>query len=366
MFPLKDVSGRIVGFSGRVFGPEKEGIGKYINTPQTILYDKSKILYGFDRAKMEIRKKDKCVLVEGQMDVLMSHQAGVQNAVAVSGTALTLQHLNIIGRLTKNLVMAFDNDEAGLQAAKRSIDLGLENGFEMRVVSLSGSKDPADVVLDNPANWIEAVEKDEHIIDFYLKFLKDKHKEDARRFKLEAEKNVLPYIFSIQSEIEKSHWIKEIAKRLDVKEAAVLEGLKKIKFPVGRPAADPGKKRTIKRSQLLKEKLAGIVFWKFSGKTQGKSLIPDFVKEILSDILKNIQKEEKSKLAFEAELYYSGSRDIEKEIADLARELKKEIVKERLGSLSEEVQKLEAEGETEKLEKKMAEFQDLSKELYGS
>ncbi|MBU1179146.1 DNA primase [Patescibacteria group bacterium] len=371
MFPLKDASGRVVGFSGRIFNvkevePPLGGSisAKYINTPQTILYDKSRILYGFDRAKTEIRKKDKCVLVEGQMDVLMSHQAGVQNTVAVSGTALTLQHLDVIRRLTNNLSMAFDNDEAGLQAAKRSIALGLENGFEVRVVSLFAGKDPADAILENSENWIEAVEKDEHIIDFYLKFLKDRHKEDERRFKLEVEKSVLPYIFSIQSEIERSHWIKKIAKQLDVKEAAILEGLKRIKIPASRSGGNSDKKNILKRSQLLKEKLAGIVFWKSLDKIRDKSLVPDIVKKFISEIARNIKKEEKEKLAFEAELYYSGSQDIEKEITHLAKELKKEIVKEGLESLSEEVQKLEAGGETEKLGQKMAEFQNLSKQLY--
>ncbi|MEK7142355.1 MAG: DNA primase, partial [Patescibacteria group bacterium] len=117
MFPIFNASGEIVGFSGRIFG--EDGVdsgGKYINSPQTVLYDKSKVLYGFNKAKDEIRKKDICVVVEGQMDVVMSHQAGIANAVAVSGTALTTDHLKLIKRLTDKIIMAFDKDEAGARA----------------------------------------------------------------------------------------------------------------------------------------------------------------------------------------------------------------------------------------------------------
>ena len=120
MFPIFNASGEVVGFSGRIFG--EDGVdsgGKYINSPQTVLYDKSRVLYGFNKAKDEIRKKDSCVVVEGQMDVVMSHQAGVANTVAVSGTALTIDHLKLIKRLTDKIIMAFDKDESRSQSLKQ-------------------------------------------------------------------------------------------------------------------------------------------------------------------------------------------------------------------------------------------------------
>src|SRR3989338_6719180 len=130
MFPITNSSGLTVGFSGRIvpWDAEAEKAGKYINSPQTVLFDKSKLLYGFDKAKTEMRKQDMCVLVEGQMDVVMSHQAGIENTVAVSGTALTHEQLNLIKRLTQNIVMAFDKDAAGVGAASRGIELAFENG----------------------------------------------------------------------------------------------------------------------------------------------------------------------------------------------------------------------------------------------
>ncbi|MFH1978887.1 MAG: DNA primase [Patescibacteria group bacterium] len=358
MFPLKDTSGRIVGFSGRIF---KHSEAKYINTPQTVLYDKSKILYGFDQAKLEIGKEDACILVEGQMDVLMSHQAGVKNAVAVSGTALTVQHLQLIKRLTNNLVMAFDSDEAGLQAAKRSIDLALRDDFEVRAISIPGEKDPADLIKENADIWIKTSRDSVHIIEFYVGVLREKHKGDARKFKLEIEKNVLPYLLFIKSQIDRSHWVKELAKYLEVKEEVVMDELKKIKLSTGSENLRPQKKDMKGRATVLKERLAGISLWK-----KDKKLIPNAVKELVAEILSNIKKDEKDKLALESELYYSGSEKLEDEIQGLAMELKKESVKNKLEILAEEVRKLEMEGKNEELQKKLVEFQELSKELSKS
>ena len=307
MFPLKDVSGRIVGFSGRVFGEEKEGVGKYINTPQTVLYDKSKILYGFDRAKMEIRKKDACILVEGQMDVIMAHQVegargaregGVSNTVAVSGTALTSSHLEIIKRLTNNLIMAFDSDEAGLAAAKRSIDIALRSGFEVRAVALPQGKDPADVILVNPEEWKKAINESLHIIEFYLNILEEKCGANSREFKLSVEKSVLPYVLLIQSGVDRSHWVSYIAKKLNVKEETILEEMKKIHIDSKQKSSGVGeikieKKETKTRQNLIKEKLAGIMLWK-----KDKRIVPSFARDKIKSFLENMKSSEKGKLAF--------------------------------------------------------------------
>ena len=363
MFPLKDASGRVIGFSGRVFGPEREGVGKYINTPQTILYDKSKVLYGFDRAKMDIRKENSCILVEGQMDVLMAHHAGTINTVAVSGTALTSQHLEKIKRLSDKLIMAFDGDEAGLQAAKRSIDLALQEGLEVLAVSLPGGKDPADIVLENKDAWLKAVGEARHFIDFYLGVLADRYKDDIRRFKLEAEKKVLPYILSVQSEIEKTHWITEVAKKIGVNERVVFEEFKKLenkkqKTLNSSPDAEVSIESAKKRKVLLGERIAGIHFWK-----KKEHPLPDLVKRDFRDILGKDKREYCERLAFEAEIFYGNLEDIELEYESLIKEFKKEDVKERLENLADEVGLLEARGEDELLKEKLSEFGKLSREL---
>jgi DNA primase len=371
-FPLFDFSGRIVGFSGRLYPEEeKEGTGKYINSPQTILYDKSKILYGFDRAKMEIRKKDACVLVEGQMDILMSHQAGVLNCVAVSGTGLTPHHLESIGRLTNNLTVCFDKDEAGLIAAGRGIDLALEKGFEVKVAILPFGKDPADVACKNPPAWQKAVEESHPIIDFYLKTISEKIT-DSRELKHEVEKIVLPYLSYIQSEIERSHWVGEIAKRLGIREEPIWEQLKKMKLKELKVEKDEEPRHSEKtRREMLEECILGIAFWR-----NDANIIPDKKHPLFSDksriLFKNLRGkksfagEEKNyieRLALESELCYSGIEEsvLQKEVEILINELEREIVKEELGNLITDIRRLEAAGDEPALNEKLNRFNELSK-----
>ena len=155
MFPIFDTSGRVVAFSGRIMHDvvpsktEHADSGKYINSPETILFSKSRILYGFNRAKTDIRKNDAAILVEGQMDVILPWQDGVKNIIATSGTALTEDQLTIIRRLTGNLIMAFDMDDAGFRATKRGVDLAQGLGFNISVLRLESGKDTADFVADN-------------------------------------------------------------------------------------------------------------------------------------------------------------------------------------------------------------------------
>ena len=229
MFSLFDVQGQVVGFAGRIFGQEDDNVGKYINTPQTTLYDKSRLLYGLNFAKMELRQKDDCVLVEGNLDVILSHQAGIKNAVATSGTALTEDHLKIIKRYTDNLLFAFDTDSAGENATRRSIDLALAQDFNVKIASLK-DKDPADMIKKNSADWQKCLVESESVMDFYLKttFAKyDSQTADGRR---QIRKALLPIIKSLASQTEQSEWLKELAKRLRAEEKDLLADMRKIKL----------------------------------------------------------------------------------------------------------------------------------------
>ena len=381
MFPLFDSSGRIVGFSGRIFGKEDETTGgKYINTPQTILYDKSRILYGFDKAKNEIRKKDFCILVEGQMDVLMSHQAGYENTAAISGTALTLPQLGLLKRLTNNIIVAFDKDSAGVEAAKKGIDIALNQGFDIKVLTVSSGKDPADLIKENPDQWKKSLDQSVHLIEFYLNTLADSHS-DPIILKRRASEKVLPYISLIQNEMEKAHWVSETAKKLKIKEEPVWEELKKAKSPLAqeksRPCLPAGRpfSPTIKtRRRLLEERIIGLSFWKktaefLSGETENllseenQSLWQRFKKDLKAGFLTEEEKKMCERLAFEAELYYD-QMDLDKEIKLIASELKKEKIKKELENLALRIQELESKGENkEEIEKHLKEFQTISKEL---
>ncbi|MCD5396770.1 MAG: DNA primase [Candidatus Pacebacteria bacterium] len=148
IFPLFDLEDKPVAFSGRDLSGTKD-IAKYLNSPETIFFNKSEVLYGLNFAKFEGRKRDYFIIVEGQMDLIMSHQIGFENTVAVSGTSLTTQHLKNLGRFSKNLIFAFDSDKAGIEAAFKGIKLALSENFDVKILDISRGMDPADVILEN-------------------------------------------------------------------------------------------------------------------------------------------------------------------------------------------------------------------------
>ncbi len=365
MFPLNNSSGQIVGFSGRIFKPDESRqptaesgneVAKYINTPQTLLYDKSKLLYGFDKAKNEIRKKGYCILVEGQMDVIMSHQAGFANTVAVSGTALTDGHLKMIKRLCDTLVMAFDKDDAGFQASKRGIDIALAEGFEVKVAEIPSGKDPADTVKEDPEVWKKALDSAKHIIDFYLDVLENRK---------DIEKTVLPYIAILSNQIEKAEWVKKTAKKLSIGEEPVWEELKKIKptspkkelkeEPIIR--TDNGK---MTRLNMIKGRLLGFLIWQKD--TEDKLLKEEMTRIGEKFVLR--PETERDDLAFEAESFYNEAKDLKKELVNLALDFEREDIKRCLEEITEEVRRLEQAGaEEDHIKKQLDEFYKLTKDL---
>ncbi|MBU1102831.1 DNA primase, partial [Patescibacteria group bacterium] len=218
IFPIFDLQGQVIAFGGRIFGAKaKDDAAKYLNSPQTPLYDKSRVLYGLHKNKIEIRAKDLCVIVEGYMDLLMSWQAGVANVAASSGTALTEEHLKIIGRYTKNLAMAFDTDLAGEGATRRSINLALAQDFYIKVISMEG-KDPADVAKKNPTDWQKTVVSAQSIMDFYFTSTFAKYNSQEAEGRREIIKVLLPVIKAISSHTEQSEWLRELSRRLRVDE----------------------------------------------------------------------------------------------------------------------------------------------------
>ena len=230
IFPIFDLNSNIVGFTGRVFkNTGEDKMGKYVNTPQSLLYDKGRILYGLNRAKVEIRRKNVCILVEGNTDLIMLHQQGFENAVAVSGTALTPYQLNILKRYTDNLLISFDMDAAGQTAAKKGIDLAQAQGFNIKVVVLSQGKDPAEIISKNPKKWEKALEDAKTILDFYFHNAfsgKDLKNPLAKK---EIAEILLPIIKRIPNKIEQAHWVQELARKLSVREEVIVEQLKNTK-----------------------------------------------------------------------------------------------------------------------------------------
>jgi len=225
MFPISDTAGRIIAFSGRALHDDDKG-PKYLNSPDTLFFNKSETLYGLHFAKVAIRKMNFSVLVEGQMDLVMSHQAGVVNTVATSGTSLTKEHLKTLQKISNRIIMAFDPDTAGVSASLRGADLALALGMEVKIAALPPGKDPADTIRDNPKNWIEALKNSTHLIDFYLNKI-IATSTSPRTLGNEIKSELLPYLRLLESSIEQSHFIKRISKETNIKEDALWEDLKK-------------------------------------------------------------------------------------------------------------------------------------------
>lgn len=213
MFPIFDPSGRVVAFSGRTLKKE-DGVPKYVNSPETALFQKSEILYGYDKAKQGIRTLDFSLVVEGQFDVVLAHQAGYTNTVAVSGTALTAHHTMLLMRLSQNVVLALDADRAGISAIKRSSPMMLRQGMNVKVACLPKGQDPADVVRNDPHQLKNIVGKSMHVIEFLLSVLKSDAK-DERSYKLQVREEVIPLLVAIDNHIDREHFEGIVAEAID-------------------------------------------------------------------------------------------------------------------------------------------------------
>jgi DNA primase len=229
MFPINDSAGRVVGFSGRIFGehasPEAP---KYLNSPETPLFHKSKILYGFDKAKLAIRKLNCAVLVEGQMDLLASHQAGWANTVAVSGTAFTPEHAQLIKRMSDNIVIALDLDEAGIKAAWRTANSAFDAEMNVKVARLPNELDPADFILkEGKEKWTAAIRDAKDIVMFLLDVFAERLPQKDRYLRT-VETVILPLLKKERRPIRQEDYIREIARRLDVSEGSVLDQMNRL------------------------------------------------------------------------------------------------------------------------------------------
>jgi DNA primase len=233
IFPIRDVMGNVLGFTGRVM--EKGQEPKYLNTPETIIFHKGRILYNLDKARGEIKLAKATVVVEGQMDVIASWQAGVKNVVATSGTALTEDHLRTLYRYTPNIIFSFDSDTAGLATSKKAYEMAIAEGMNVRMANLAEFKDPGEMVASDPELWQMAVEEAQPVIDWYFRiaFSRQKvsgggEKELTPQDKKEIAKELIPIIKKIPDSIEQAHYVGVLARKLRVAETVIFEALGKV------------------------------------------------------------------------------------------------------------------------------------------
>jgi len=380
MFPISDLNGLIIGFTGRE-NPDHpaEQMGKYINTPNSLIYDKSRVLYGLDKAKLSIKQNNYCLLVEGQTDVIMSHQAGFTNTVASSGTALTEEQLRIIKRYTENLAMSFDMDNAGEIATKRGIDLALQFGFNIKVISLPDQiKDPADYIRKKASLWKEAISKAQGVIEFYIATAFSKNDPSTAEGKKEIGKITLPVIKKISNKVEQSHWLQELAKRLKVQEGVLIEEMNKIKDDHLIRPSDGRIVNTKKRIVDLEEYTLGLIltdskiFKKYRSEDSCLFANPE-LKEIFKAIKKSKNKNnlpsnlvgQIDEIIFGIEIQKELAEEFEpdKEIKFCFAQLKKRYFQKRLNQLNLDIQEAEGKKDKVSLKKLTEEFNQLSKQI---
>lgn len=244
MIPLYDVGGQVVGFTARTLKADETG-GKYINSPQSDIYDKSAVIYGLHKAKQAIKQLDASIIVEGNLDVISAHQAGFPNVVAVSGTALTDNQVRLLKRYSENMLFAFDMDAAGIRAAQRGIDIALQHSMNIKVIQLpSQFKDPDDCIQNDPQLFKQSIRSAIHIIDFFFKSITSDL--DLRRVehKKKAVKNLLPVLLKITDSIEQAHYIQKLADLVQVEPSLIQQALAKARsatrlVPTRQPVNQP-------------------------------------------------------------------------------------------------------------------------------
>lgn len=247
MFPIQSMSGRVLGFGGRILTADKKA-AKYLNSPESDIYHKSKVLYGIYHAKQDIAKQDNCFLVEGYTDVIQMHQTGIKNVVASSGTALTPDQIRLISRLTKNITMLFDGDAAGIRASLRGVDLILEAGMNVRVCPLPDGEDPDSFARKHTKEQLDEYFKNNatDFIRYKANLLMGEAKNDPIK-KAELIRDMVQSISKIPDQIQREIYVQECARIMDISEEVVFNSLAQI----GRKElAEANKKYTQERKQM--------------------------------------------------------------------------------------------------------------------
>lgn len=352
MFPISDTSGRVIAFSGRIFVDDEKS-AKYLNSPETPIFTKNAVLYGLDKAKDSIRKNNFSILVEGQMDLVLSHQAGYKNTIATSGTALSdatlskenvVSNLGLVRRLSTNIVLAFDADKAGFNATNRAGRIALSLGMDVKVAKMPEGVDPADLISGvgddrGPEAWKEAVKNSKHIIEFMLHRVILLSSGDMRKAGREIKDKILPYVDALDSSIEQSHFLKKISDVSGIPVPALQEDLKNVAQELKVEKQEIQviiKKRddTYRKDAILK-KLLGIILWQRT-LTEQTVNVEQVLQEISLIIRSSVEvilnqfEAVKEDLIFEAEVFYGKKEELDKDMKEMLYNLKEEYLKEEL------------------------------------
>lgn len=386
IFPLFDHRGNVIGFSGRVLpDDDRKDLAKYVNTPETLIYHKGKVLYGLNVTKQDIKKTSSAIVVEGEFDLISSWQAGIRNIVAIKGSAFTEDQINLLGRYADDIYLSLDADFAGNEAAKRSVILCQNKGLNVKVVVLKKFKDPDEAIREDPGFFKEQIKKAMIVWDFLFEDIVNKFDKKSMEGKIGLAKEIISILLLIEDKIVQASYVKKAADLLDVSEEVILQEIeKRIKKESGPFSSGIAIKNLERkaRKELLEEQLLTISFQKkpdYLLKNETRSLISTFAYKKMISYLSKYRKDHKRFSPFSfakflpAELRSIFSdlmlRDIsyiknwQKELERTKREIEILLIRERLTVLSKKMAELEKQKDLKSLKKLQEEFKNLLEEL---
>jgi DNA primase len=375
MFPISNVMGNCIAFTSRVLIDDGKQ-AKYINSAESPIYTKGRVLYGLEKAKMAIREKELAVVVEGNMDVIACHQAGFKNVVAASGTAITEEQIRSLSRYTSDIAFAFDSDSAGLTAMNRAVVLALKIDITPKIIEIpSGFKDPDEVLKKDIKNWQRAVESARPALEVWIdRMARDKNINDISDRK-KISKEILPIIKLIKTEIEREYYLKYLSKKLSVSLASLVKDLE-----LSKSDRDTSDKNSVEKPSslnvfqrilaiiwnnrslisLLEESKLGLLEIKdIEGIIWRKLLLPEF-----SETTLNAQ--EKTQLdqwSYEVSHDFEDAtpEDLKEELLFLLARIRQDRNEDIKKRYSEMIKQAEEEGDTKKMKELVAEFSQLIK-----
>jgi len=255
MIPLHDPQGRVIGFTARLLEEETFSNGrdapKYINTPQTMLYDKSRHVYGLHLAKEAIRKTKYVVMVEGNLDVISSHQAHVRQVVATAGTAMTEQHLKALSKFTGDIRLSYDQDKAGMNATERAINVGSKVGVSLSMITIPSGKDPDELIKQDAQIWHDVIEKHQYALDWLIDRYTNIVDINSAPGKKEFSSVLLPVVRQLQDSVERDHYMQKIASLIGVSQDALSDKYDQTTQEIAKP-----RKRVVATPQQVTKQTA--------------------------------------------------------------------------------------------------------------
>lgn len=383
MVPLSDGQGNPVGFTARVLD---DSLPKYINTPQTIVYDKSRNVFGLHLAKESIREKNFSVVVEGNMDVVASHKTSVKNVVATAGTAITLDHLKQVYRISNDVRLAFDQDRAGIQATERAIPLAQSLGVRLSVIDVPEGKDPDELIAKNPKAWESAVETSVYVMDWLIERYKSLHDVSSAEGKRSFSDKVLGVLSQIPDPVEQEHYLKLVSEITNTSTAALQRKLeqvgnkqtKKLKKPRNQPVVVEKQQDSAFQDMLLgmalryndlERSFKDLQPKLFSG--EARQAVAEYImntggNESVQEVPAELQKYEDyvKLILFKTEELYDERSASDRLIAaiGLARKLIEDNQKTQKKLLSKQIRTAEEAGDTKKKQELLIKFNELLKE----